>query len=190
MVDAIAGNGPLHPRIEELLEHLEETRAAFLMAVAAARPAQRAAQPEAGRWSLGELVDHVHKVESGFLRLLSHRVAQARERGAEPERDSSSIFGMMDSRIGTDRTRRIEAPPTVVPDRGASVEEGLAALAQSHAAVRTALVGASGLALGSLTHAHPVFGTLNLYQWGLLLGWHDLRHADQVREMAGADIRG
>ena len=180
----------LHPRIEELLEHLDETRAAFLTAVDSVPEAQRAARARPGRWSLGELVDHVHKVEVGTLRLLTKRIEQARTRGSEQETDSSSIFATMDGSRALDRTRPIEAPPTVVPSEGAMVDAALAALAESRQALRATLIGASGLALGAMTYPHPVFGTLDMYQWGLLLGWHDLRHADQVREMRDAGAAG
>jgi hypothetical protein len=180
----------LHPRIEELLEHLDETRAAFLTTVESVPPAQRSARPRPGRWSLGELVDHVHKVEAGTLRLLTKRIEQLRARGSESETETSSIFATMDASMVLDRTRPIEAPPTVVPAEGASVEAALSALAESRAALRATLIGASGLPLGAMTHPHPFFGPLDMYQWGLMLGWHDLRHADQVREMRDAASAG
>jgi hypothetical protein len=178
------GTAALHPRIEELLEHLEETRAAFLMAVAAVPGPLRTDRPAPGRWSLGEIVDHVHKVETGFIRLFTKRVAEARARGHASETETSSIFAGFDTRRATDRRTPIDAPPLVLPREGAPVDEGLAALAESHARLRAALADASGLALGTITHTHPIFGTLDMYQWGIVLGLHDARHADQVREMA------
>lgn len=175
----------LHARIEELLEHLDETRAALTDAVAHVAPMHRGARPVSGGWSAGEVLDHVHRVESSYTRLLTKRVGDARARGHEDETETSSILGTVDSRMLTDRSRRIEAPGLVVPREGATVEEGLAALEGSRAALRAALVDASGLALGTITHQHPFFGTLNMYQWGVVLGFHDLRHAEQIRELAG-----
>ena len=175
---------PLHPRIEELLEHLEETRAVLTMAVAAVPASLRAARPAPDRWSLGEIVDHVSKVETAFTRLLSKRVAQARERGDPGETDDSSILAGFDSKRATDRSRPFEAPPIVVPLEGATVEGGLVSLAATRAALRAALADASGVALGAIVHPHPMLGALNLYQWGIVLGWHDVRHAEQIREIA------
>ena len=185
-----AARGALHPRTEELLEHLDETRAAFLTAVAAAPPARRTGRPVAGRWSLGEVLDHVHKVETGLTRLLVKRIAQARERGVPPETDESSIFGMMDSQLLVDRRRPIEAPSMVLPAEDASVDEGLAALGERRAQLRAAVIDTNGLALATITHPHPVFGPLDMYQWVLLLGWHDLRHAAQVREIGSCVAAG
>jgi hypothetical protein len=95
-------------------------------------------------------------------------------------------MGTVDSRMLTDRSRRINAPEMVVPREGATVGEGLTALDASRAAVHRALDDASGVALGAIRHTHPVFGEMNLYQWGLLLGYHDARHAEQIREIGRA----
>lgn len=177
---------PLHPRIEELLEYLEETRAAFLMAVAAVPPALRAARPVPGRWTLGEIIDHVAKVESSCVRLLNKKLAEARANGLPDETDTTSIMAGFDTGRLLDRTRRIEAPPIVVPTEGATVDEALAALARSRAALRAALVDASGLALATITFPHPALGVLNMYHWLLSVGGHDTRHAEQVRELTHA----
>ena len=181
---AEARAGELHPRIEELLEHLEETRAALLDAVHHVARDRHDERPGEGRWTVGEVLDHVSRVEGGYARLLARRVSDARAKGLPPETETSSILGSVESGPLTDRTRRLAAPEIVVPREGATVDEGLAALAGSRAAVRAALVDANGLALGTLTQNHPYFGVLNMYQWGVFLGYHDLRHAAQIREVA------
>ena len=182
MPDAKAG--ALHPRIEELLEHLEETRGALLDAVQRVPLGRREARPGDGRWTVGEVLDHVSRVEAGYARLLTKRVTDARARGIANETETASILGTVESGPLVDRGRRLQAPEIVAPRGGATVSEGLAALEASRAAVRAALTDASGLALGTLTQQHPYFGTLNMYQWGVFLGYHDLRHAEQVREVA------
>ena len=180
----------LHPRIEELLELLAETRAALTMAAAAVAPGRRSLRPAEDRWSVGEILDHVARVESSFTRLLNKRVGDARARGHENETDDSSVLGRFGSEGVVDRTRRIEAPPIVRPQQGASAEEGLVALRTSRIGLRTALANASGLALGTITQAHPFFGVLDMYQWAIVLGYHDLRHAAQIREIADGSSSG
>jgi hypothetical protein len=182
MADAKAAT--LHPRIEELHEHLEETRAALLDAVQHVGRDRRDERPGDGRWTVGEVLDHVSRVEAGYARLLTKRVSDARAKGLSPETETSSILGSVESGPLTDRTRRLQAPEIVVPREGATVDEGLAALGSSRAAVRAALLDANGLAIGTLTQSHPFFGTMNMYQWGVFLGLHDLRHAAQIREVA------
>ena len=187
---ADAGSAALHPRIEELIEHLQETRAALLDAVQRVAPGRRDARAGDGRWTVGEVLDHVSRVEAGYARLLAKRVSDGRAKGLAQETETSSILGSVESGPLTDRTRRLQAPEIVVPRQGTTVDEGLAALEGSRAAVRAALLDANGLALGTLTQQHPYFGTLNMYQWGVVLGLHDLRHADQIRELADATTGG
>jgi hypothetical protein len=175
--------GALHPRIEELLELLEETRGALLTAVAEVPAPYREARPADGGWTLGEIVDHVGKVETGTARLLVKRVGEARAQGHASETETSSVFAGFDTRRLRDRSLPIDAPPMVVPRAGASLREGLDALAVSRAALRAVLAEASGLALGTIVHTHPVLGPLNLYQWVIVLAMHDARHAEQVREL-------
>lgn len=182
--------GELHPRIEELLEHLEETRAALLDAVQHVAVDRRDARPGDGRWTVGEVLDHVSRVEGGYARLLTKRVSDARARGIGAETDTTSILGSVESAPLLDRERRLQAPEIVLPRQGATVDEALAALAGSRAAVLAALTDASGLALGTLTQQHPFFGTLDMYQWGVFLGLHDLRHAEQIREIGRASSGG
>ena len=178
--------GALHPRIEELLEHLEETRGALLDAVQRVPRERRGARPGDGRWTVGEVLDHVSRVEAGYTRLLTKRVSDGRAKGLARETETSSILDTVASGPLVDRSRRLQAPEIVVPRQGATVDEGLAALEGSRTALRAALVDASGFALGTLTQQHPYFGTLDMYQWGVFLGYHDLRHADQIREAATA----
>lgn len=180
----------LHPRIAELLEHLDETRAALLDAVRQVAHDRRDARAGDGRWTVGEVLDHISRVEGGFARLLTKRVSDARAKGIARETESSSILGTVESGPLTDRKRRLQAPETVVPRQGATVAEGLAALEASRAAMRTAVLDANGVALGAITQQHPYFGTLNMYQWGLFLGFHDLRHAEQIREIVHAPSGG
>ena len=177
---------PLHPRIDELLELLDETRAALLMAVAQVPEDRRDVRVADGRWTVGEILDHLHRVDASFARRLQKIVAEAKERGTPAETETSSVLGRLERAAVTDRSRRIESPEIVRPAPSARASDALAALHESRAAVRAGLAAASGLALGSIVLPHAVFGPLDMYQWTLFLGWHEVRHAEQIREIAEA----
>jgi len=57
-------------------------------------------------------------------------------------------------------------------------------LNESREMLRAAVAEADGLALGSITHPHPVLGEIDLYQWILFVGHHEARHAQQIDEVA------
>jgi len=93
----------LHPRIEELLEHLEETRAALLDAVQHVGRDRRDERPGDGRWTVGEVLDHVSRVEAGYARLLTKRVSDARAKGLSRETETSSMRDSPRSRSAAPR---------------------------------------------------------------------------------------
>ena len=169
---------------------LAETRAALTMSAASVPADRRTLRPAEGRWSLGEILDHVARVEASFTRLLNKRVADARARGDERETDESSVLGRFNGEVVVDRAQRFAAPAIVLPQVEVSADAAIAALDASRAAVHAALVNANGVALGTLTHPHPVFGVLDMYQWAIVLAYHDLRHAAQIREIAHPSTGG
>jgi hypothetical protein len=59
-------------------------------------------------------------------------------------------------------------------------------LEQTRAALRAAALAGDGLALGEVIQPHLVLGPINLYQWLLFVGGHEVRHTAQVREIAAA----
>ena len=176
----------VHPRIGELLELLEETRASLTMAVAEVPEDRRDTRAGEGRWTVGEILDHLHRIDAGFARRLRKIVAEAKERGTPAEHESSSILDRLDPKLVLDRSRRLEAPELVRPASDTRASDALAALAESRAAVRAALTAASGLALGTITFQHSVLGVLDMYQATIFLGLHEARHAEQIREIARA----
>ncbi len=55
---------------------------------------------------------------------------------------------------------------------------------QTRAALRAAILAGDGRALSEVVQPHPVLGPINLYQWALFVGSHEIRHTGQVREIA------
>jgi hypothetical protein len=174
----------MHPRITELVEYADAARAA-LIEVAATIPAERFAErPVPGRWSAGELLEHLARVESGCARVIAKRAAGARQSGIAAEGEESSMLGALDGRRVTDRSRKLVAPEIVAPGGGLAREAAFDALEKSRAEFMRAVSEADGLALGEIRHTHVVLGELDLYQWILFVGQHERRHLAQLEEIA------
>jgi uncharacterized damage-inducible protein DinB len=174
----------MHPRLAELSEYLVQQRRLLLEAADMLPGELWPARPDAGRWSVSEILEHLHRVERGTAALLTKRIASAREAGHALDRETSSVMGTLARYALHDRTRRIEAPqrvlPTENPDR-ATIERWLA---ESRGALLAAMENGDGLALGEIRHIHPRLGELDLYQWILAVAEHEKRHTAQVREVA------
>lgn len=174
----------MHPRLAELVDYAEAQRAALHTAVALIPISRRETRTAPGTWTVAEILEHLHRVEHGIARLAARGVERAREAAVGPEREVESMMGSLDAFRLSDRGQRLLAPEMVMPRGEYTAERALAALAESRRALLSALEAGSGLALTEITYSHPLFGSLNLYQWVLFVGQHEARHAAQIGNLA------
>ena len=90
--------------------------------VASAVPSDRwQIRPVEGRWSVAEICQHLHQVESSCAAVLAKRIAQARDAGHPPELETSSVLGTLDHLRVSELDRKLVAPeraqPMENPDR-------------------------------------------------------------------------
>lgn len=174
----------MHPRIAELFTYVQLQRGALFDAVSLIPEPLRDRRVDGDTWSAAEVLEHLHRVESGIARLLTRSLERARAAGLEPESEVASVLESLDALRLNDRSRRISAPEPVMPRGELSAAQGMVALTESRQALISALREADGLALGQITRAHPTLGPLNLYQWVLFVGQHEARHAGQLQDLA------
>jgi hypothetical protein len=174
----------IHPNVSEVLTELEQARVTLRHAVEAVPETSRATRPGEGRWSVNEVLEHLSMVERRFTGVLATRIREAKEAGLGAEENPRDPLSLeLRTRLG-DRTNRRNAPEAVIPsgtlDSGSawrSVEEARAALCEL-------LRSNEGLALSTVLHQHPVFGTLTAYQVAELIAHHERRHAKQIAGIA------
>jgi hypothetical protein len=174
----------MHPRLAELSEHLAAQRR-LLLDVASGVPSDSwQTSPVEGRWSVSEIFQHLHQVETSCAAVVTKRIAQARDQGHPSERETSSVLGTLDHLRVSELDRKLVAPeraqPMENPDRATAERR----LAESRGALLAALESGDGLALGEIRHTHLRFGELDLYQWCLFVAEHEKRHVSQLRELA------
>lgn len=173
----------MHPRIRELLDHLDRERAVLRAAFEAVSSELRDRAPAPGRWSPAGIVEHLAIVEQRVAGALAEKIAAARAEGVGPDTAEGPILPTVDLTRIRSRTSRVNAPEIAHP-KGLSADAAWAALERAGEAVRATLRSGDGLALGSIEHSHPVFGSISLYHWFAILGGHEARHAAQIREDA------
>jgi hypothetical protein len=172
-----------HPRLQELLDHLDRHRAELRAAVETIPASVREQRPAPDRWSVAEVIEHLAIVETRSADRLLAKLTEARAQGIGRESETSPILPTIDSTALLNRSRKVSAPEVLHPS-GLTAEAALAALEESRRRFRAALDAADGLALGTLMMKHPALGEMTLYQWIGALGGHEARHAAQIREIA------
>jgi len=176
----------MHPRLAELVEYTQLQRQAVLAAVSDIPEPRRGLRPDASTWSVAEVLEHLHFVESGIARLLRKSIQKGREAGAPAEQDFTSLMHSLDLLQLTNRSRPLNAPDPVLPRGNLTSAQALVALDESRQQLLHAIGTGEGLALTGMVYPHPLVGMLNLYQWILFVGQHEGRHSEQIRDIGRA----
>lgn len=173
----------MNPRIQEVIEYLDLTRADLTNAVESIPADRRDQKPGDDRWSVAEILEHLNIIESRVGKLVAGKIEGARAAGVGPESDTSPVLETVDRARLEDRTNRISAPEAMKPQSQTDAATAWATLQQSREKLRAALIGGDGLALSEVKHEHRALGLIDLYQWAIFVGAHEARHTAQVREI-------
>jgi hypothetical protein len=170
----------MHSITHELITYLDQQRSVLRAAFESVPPELRESAPVPERWSAANVVEHLAIVEKRLAGILSSRIQEAR---AEllPETRTEPILPAMDFKRVYDRSTRVKAPETAIPT-GLDWSAAWAALENAGSMLRSILVSNDGVALSPITHRHPRFGEMSVYDWIAFLGAHEVRHAAQIRE--------
>jgi hypothetical protein len=167
-------------RLQEIIITVEASRARLLDAVSGLDQAALDRRLSDDTWSVGEILHHLMLMETSVTRLLERQVTRAARHGLPPDTSEGSILSSLDRFSIETAPDKIVAPEGFVPTRGLPREELLDGLASSRAALLSKAARAGSFDLAQLHFPHPVLGRLDMYQWVLYLGQHELRHLHQI----------
>ena len=167
-----------------VLELLRESSDALLALVGSMTSAQWTFHEQDGHWSVGEIVEHLGVVE----RNLFNQVKGALEEPANPKwREATAGKTALIGRLLLDRSQTREAPETSRPTGTVSREDALERYrARRATSVAFATETTASLAEHTRDHYRPIYGTLNAYQWLKYIPLHNLRHNQQIAEIASS----
>jgi hypothetical protein len=163
-----------------LLSEIDVHRAALREAVQAVPEVLRGRRPSPDRWSVAEVLEHLAVTEAVIARLVADGAASL-EPGPPPtvaELPAPTLARLLD------RTGRVEAPERVRPQGTLDAATAWQRLEASRIALRGAVEGAEDRDLTAVQRPHPLLGNLDLYQWVISVGGHEVRHTVQIRETA------
>ena len=153
----------------------------FLACVKNFTPAQWTFKPAPDRWTPAEAAEHVAFVEDRVYRRITEKSllepADPEKRKTLPNRDMKVM------ELGNSREPNLRAPEYVQPTSRWGVPDELL---QNIRAVRSRSKEFVNTTQDDLrTHYldHPFFGTLDIYQWLLLVSAHMRRHTAQIEEV-------
>ena len=167
---------------ESAVAVLEQSAAAFLSIASSLGDAELAFRPHEAAWSIGDIAEHLAKVERVVQSILADQVMASPER---PELVGPQGPPVNDRAIRlalTNRDERFHAPDSLVPERELS---GGDALAQFEAARAETLDYCRTTEHPLRLHfaLHPLLGQIDGVQWLLFAAAHVERHTEQAVEV-------
>lgn len=125
-------------------------------------------------WTIGEVCDHLIKMDHQVLLTLQYTLTKNKEDEAPIKPIERAL----------DRSIKIEAPDIVAPNPGPFFKTILLERLQQEKQLLDEEVATTEQdRLNKQSAKHPVFGRLSLQQWVDLRTYHEQRHIDQIREL-------
>ncbi|KGX87053.1 DinB family protein [Pontibacillus litoralis] len=131
-------------------------------------------KPDETKWSVLEIAEHLYLMEIVVHKQIHYAIdnLEAVEVSEKPINQT------------TDRSNKVEAPEALQPQgRFHSTEEALSALKESREGTLSILKQYDKQLLASRAIPHPAFGNMSGLQWIEFIGWHELRHLEQMKEI-------
>jgi hypothetical protein len=128
-------------------------------------------------WSAAEVIAHVIIIEEATIFGMK-RLLRAASKPA-PLRSRLHLPLM----IATWRGRKLRTPIPLDPKRVRGKQESLTGLIATREATVTFIESTQGTDVSLYRYKHPFLGSLNMYDWFRMIGYHELRHAKQIREL-------
>lgn len=164
---------------ELAVHHLAVSRERVLGLVEGLSPEQWVFHPAEGRWSIGDCVEHVTRVENRVMGFIGQKLEGPPVEVPASVREKDAAL----MNVVPDRTERRQAPEIARPE-GKCTDGGQLLAEFTDTRRKSAQFAAETRAdLRSYTQHHGAFGELDCYQWLLLLGLHAERHARQIEEI-------
>ncbi|MEP7270065.1 MAG: DinB family protein [Acidobacteriota bacterium] len=171
--------------VAEVLEIIGGTHTELVQEVEGLADEQLHFRPSDDCWTIAEIVEHVAIVQEGMGKITSKLVREAEAAGkqASPDRTFEPVStGFVPSRSSL----RLQAPSNVRPVGGIPIPTSLDKLRIDYDRIREMRPRIEAVDIGAFTFPHPAFGALTGYQWLGLLGVHENRHIEQIREIKSA----
>src|SRR5580700_5267414 len=166
---------------EAALKSLQATHDEFLRSITGLSQKQWTFKPAPDRWSVAEVAEHVTVSESSILELIRQKLMSS---PAAPEkREQVKGKDEMIVQKMTDRSHKGQAPEILRPTGRWATEVDLTKAFEETRKTTVDYVRTTNDDLRDHFFDHPAFGTLDGYQWLLLLSTHSERHTAQIEEV-------
>ncbi|CDQ20518.1 DinB superfamily protein [Halobacillus karajensis] len=153
---------------------LDEKRKELLHFIEEASDQEASVKPEETRWSILEVLEHLYLMEQMIIYQINQTLKQE---------DKQKAIEKPIHRA-TNREYKVEAPESVRPNSEFQIlHDAAEGLKKTCEATLLHIHNKDEETLKKRVFPHPSFGDMDLKQWIEFIGWHELRHLDQLKEV-------
>jgi hypothetical protein len=163
--------------LDSIRSFLKDSRRRFLLDADRIPDSKWRQSPAAGVWCGAEIVAHVGMVEESII-AGCEKTLQKEPRPVSPRQKLH-----LPLMVATWRTRKIRSPMALTPQHILDRDSAYAALDATRQSSLAFMASNAGRDLSAYRFPHPIFGSLNLYDWYRFIGYHELRHRKQICEL-------
>jgi len=163
------------------LKSLQATHDAFLKSIAGLSEKQWRFKPAPDRWSVAEVSEHIAVSESMIFGLVQKQIMITPtnpDKRPEVAGKDETVLKMV-----PDRSRKAQAPEFLKPTNRWATEAELVKAFEDSRKTTMDYVRTTNDDLRDHFGPHPLLGTLDAYQWILLISAHSERHTKQIEEV-------
>lgn len=131
-------------------------------------------KPAANGWSIKQVTEHIYLMEGAIAKTVQDQLVN----GDKVNANDKPI------ELTKNRDQKVEAPDFARPsDDFKTLEELKQKLAFTHKSLEDIAEHADETLLSEKGYPHPVFGQMSLKQWIPFVGYHEMRHTEQIKEV-------
>ncbi|MFK7742089.1 MAG: DinB family protein [Planctomycetota bacterium] len=179
----------MNARTLELSEHLARGRSSLLSALDGIASADRDRQPAPAVWSATQVLAHLGRTEGQIAAFLRRMLYDAGDLPAASDSALPVLQSMPGQDLLLDRVTRYEAPEFAQPDPTLDFERAFDNCRRVRDRLQDLVDRTDNFDTSAMQQEHHVFGMLQFDHWIAFAGFHEQRHAGQLRELAVA-LRG
>ncbi|WP_100011331.1 DinB family protein [Lentibacillus sediminis] len=128
----------------------------------------------ADQWSIKQVLEHLYLMEATVTRTIEKQLANGEATEAKEKPIERTV----------NRKTKVDAPEYLVPSEDfRTLEELKKKLAATHQGLSDLENRTNNQDLEAKTFPHPAFGDLSLKQWIPFVGYHEMRHTEQIKEV-------
>ena len=166
--DIYEANDRIREKLTEMISNLTEEQTTFL--------------PEGEKWTIANLVEHIAIVEEGMTKISAKLLGQARD--ANKSFDGKVKLSENFAKKAVEaQTQKFEAPERVHPSGKLTVAESLAKLKENRQKIEELRPLFESVDGTDFKFPHPFMGELSAHEWLTLIGGHEARHIEQIKNI-------